>query len=208
MALDSDGDGVADYKDKEPYSPAGYLDRVDKSTGIANVPKEPVLTEADVNRIVDGKIAGLKTALDASVASQKNNAIVDWFLPMVHFDFDRYNVRTSEFDKLYQVATVMKQNPGINVLVSGHADKVSGVKYNDVLSFNRAQAAIDHLVSKYGIERSRLVLNYGGEETTLVKTNKESLMNRRVEFRVAKGESDMGRPTGPKAGKGNKHSGY
>ncbi len=208
MALDSDGDGVADFKDKEPYSPAGYLDRVDKSTGIANVPKEPVLTEADVNRIVDGKIAGLKTALDASVASQKNNAIVDWFLPMVHFDFDRYNVRTSEFDKLYQVATVMKQNPGINVLVSGHADKVSGVKYNDVLSYNRAQAAIDHLVGKYGIERSRLVLNYGGEETTLVRTNKESLMNRRVEFRVAKGESDMGRPAGPKAGKVNKPSGY
>jgi OmpA-OmpF porin, OOP family len=210
MALDSDGDGVPDYKDKEPYSPAGYLDRVDKTTGIADVPKEPVLTEADVNRIVDGKIAGLKTALDASIASStgKNAAIVDWFLPIIHFDFDRYNVRTTEFDKLYQVANVMKQNPGINVLVSGHADKVSGNKYNSVLSFNRAQAAIDHLVGKYGIERSRLVLNYGGEETNLVKTAKESLMNRRVEFSVAKGESDMGRPAGPKAGKGNKSAGY
>jgi OmpA-OmpF porin, OOP family len=210
MPLDSDGDGVPDYKDKEPYSPAGYLDRVDKSTGIADVPKEPVLTEADVNRIVDGKIAGLKTALDASIASStgKNAAIVDWFLPIIHFDFDRYNVRTSEFDKLYQVANVMKQNPGINVLVSGHADKVSGNKYNSVLSFNRAQAAIDHLVGKYGIERSRLVLNYGGEETNLVKTAKESIMNRRVEFSVAKGESDMGRPAGPKAGKGNKSAGY
>ena len=25
IALDSDGDNIADYKDKEPYSPPGYL---------------------------------------------------------------------------------------------------------------------------------------------------------------------------------------
>jgi OmpA-OmpF porin, OOP family len=196
VTLDSDSDGLADYKDKEPFSPIGY--KVD-GMGVAQVPKEPKLTDADVNRMIDAKLANFK------LPSQKG--LVDWFLPMIHFGLDQYSINKGEYEKLYQVATVMKQNPELRVVVAGHTDRSSSNRYNNVLSYNRAKAAIDFLVSQHGISRDRLVLNWGGEDTSLVPTNAANYINRRVEFRVAAGESEMGRPDGPNAGNGGRFSG-
>lgn len=202
VTLDSDVDGIADFKDKEPYSPPGY--KVD-AMGIAQIPKEPKITEADVTRIVDDKLKGFKPA--------SQQGIIDWFLPMIHFDLDRYDIKKNEYENLYQVAQVLKQNPALKVVVSGHTDKLSGSNYNNVLSYNRAKSAIEFLVATHGVSRDRLVLNWGGEDKSLVPVTGNSMMNRRVEFRVAtSSDTEMGRPEGPKAGrgsfKGNKDAGY
>lgn len=191
VTLDSDSDGLADYKDKEPYSPPGY--KVD-GMGIAQIPKEPKITEADVNRIVDGKLKDFKVP---------QQGIIDWFLPMIHFDLDRYDIKRNEYENLYQIAQVMKQNPTIKVVVAGHTDRSSGNTYNNVLSYNRAKASIEFLVATHGISRDRLLLNWGGEDTTLVPSNGQNYINRRAEFRVATAtDKEQGRPEGPKAGKG------
>ena len=166
VILDSDGDGYTDCKDKEPHSPPGYDVNGD---GIAQIPAGPApISETDVNRIVDAKIASIPTVDPAN----------DWFLPMIHFGLDKYSIKNSEYGKLHNVATVMRLNPGIRVVASGHTDKLAGNCYNDVLSYNRANAAIDYLVSKYGISRDRFVLNWGGENTSLVPTNSSNMMNR------------------------------
>ena len=117
----------------------------------------------------------------------------------------------------------MKLCPNSCIAVVGHTDARNSDKYNNVLSYNRAKAAIDYLTTNYGISRDRFKLMYGGETTPLVKTAGSSYMNRRVEFRVCDGtEYDMGRPEGPNAGRGsgvrsagagstfsgNKNSGY
>lgn len=202
VSLDSDGDKVLDYQDKEPYSPPGY--RVD-AMGVAQVPKP--ISEADVNRIVDAKIAAIK------FPEPKGG---DWFLPMVTFNDNRYDLRYSEYEKLYQVATVLKLNPALKVVVIGAADKRGSEQYNNVLSYNRAKAAIDFLVAQHGIARERLILNWVGEGSTIVPEEGSIMQNRRVEFRVAKGETEMARPEGKEAGKtskkgsfkGNKDAGY
>lgn len=208
IVLDSDGDGVTDCKDKEPHSPPGY--KVD-GDGVASVPAPPdPMTEADVNKIVDAKMASIPRGGTTVV----NKA--DWFLPMIHYDLNKYSIKNTEYGKLHNVATVLQKNPDIRVVVSGYTDKTAGNCYNDVLSYNRAQAAIDYLTSKYGISRSRLILNWGGENTTLVPTEGRSLMNRRVEFSVATSQSDMGRPdcgvgsagSGGTNYSGNKEAGY
>ncbi len=209
MVLDSDGDGINDCKDKEPYSPPGY--KID-SEGVAQIPEPDMITEDDVNRIVDGKIASIPRP--APVVSAP--AAMDWFLPMIHFNDNRYNIKDTEYGKLHQVATVMKQNPGLRVAVTGYTDQTSSNCYNDVLSYNRAQTAIDYLVSKYGISRDRLILNWGGENNNLVPTSGKSLINRRVEFKVATTEVPMGRPNcgvnnagrGGSTYSGNKEAGY
>lgn len=198
VALDSDGDGIKDYKDKEPFSPPGYKIN---SEGVAMIPPVPTLSEGDVNKIVDGKLAAFKKDFKGG------GTLTDWFLPMIHYSFNHYDIRKEEYEKLYQVASVMKNNPNLNVVVTGFTDKTARDDYNNVLSYNRAMAAINHLVSVHGISRSRLILNYGGEGTTLVPTSGRSFMNRRVEFKVATVETEMGRPNGPKAGKGPKFSG-
>lgn len=190
VTLDSDSDKVPDFKDKEPYSPPGY--KVD-AQGVAQVPKPNWVTEADVNRIVDAKLANFKLPAPS---------INDWFFPMVNFETNSYTVRRSEFEKLYQVAQVMKSNPNIKVVVTGNTDRTSSERYNNVLSYNRANAAIAHLTSQYGIARDRLILNWAGEASAIIPTDASNLTNRRVEFRVAKGETEMARPEGPEAGKG------
>jgi OmpA-OmpF porin, OOP family len=191
--LDSDMDKVPDYKDKEPYSPPGYTVNAD---GVANVPKP--ITESDVNRIVDAKIAQIKIPQPKAT---------EWFFPMIHFEDNRYNIRPSELEKLYQVANVLKNNPDTKVVVVGHTDARGKEGYNNVLSYNRAMRAIETLGAQFGIDRSRLILNWTGEGIQLEPTAGSSVVNRRVEFRVAKGETDMPRPDGPDAGKGGKFNG-
>jgi OmpA-OmpF porin, OOP family len=207
IALDSDTDGIADYKDKEPFSPIGFP--IDKTTGVAQVPKTVFMTEPDVDRIVDAKLAKFQAM--SPNQSVKGGGMADWFLPMIHFDLDKANIKQSEYGNLSAVASVMKSNPGINVVVGGHTDKLSSDGYNQGLSYRRANNAIDVLVNRFGIDRSRLVLNYGGENTTLVPSSGNSYMNRRVEFKVAQGESEMSAPASgmkKKSYKGNKSAGY
>jgi len=198
VALDSDSDGIIDLNDKEPFSPPGY--KISKD-GIAMIPPEPKVTEDDVNKIVDGKLAAFKTDFKGG------GTLTDWFLPMIHYNLNHYDIRHQEYEKLYQVATVLKNNPDIRIVVTGFTDKTAKDDYNNVLSYNRSMAAIQHLVNVHGISRTRLVLNYGGEGTTLVPTDGRSFMNRRVEFKVATVETDMGRPEGPNAGRGPSFSG-
>ena len=205
VALDSDGDGIPDYKDKEPFSPPGY--KVD-ANGVAQVPKPAYVTETDVDRIVSAKLAKWDATHAPTTAV---SGIADWFLPMIHFDFNKSSIKESEFGNLQNVATVLKANPGIRVVVNGHTDKVSSESYNQALSYRRAEAAVDHLVKKYSIDRSRLVINYQGKDNVLVNTKSADYMNRRVEFKVAQGETEMPAPMKEmksKKYKGNKNAGY
>ena len=190
VTLDSDGDGIADYQDKEPYSPPGYS--VD-GEGKAQIPNPGYVTEGDVNRMIDAKLANFKGG----------GTLSDWFLPMIHFNNDSYSIRQADYGHMANIAYVLKSNPGTRLVVDGFADKTASDRYNAVLSYNRAKSAIDFLTNVHGISPDRLVLNYDGEENVLVPTNGSSFMNRRVEFKIAKGgETSMGRPEGPNAGRG------
>lgn len=216
VTLDSDGDNVVDCKDQEPYSPPGF--EVDRN-GVAQITNPPI-TEDQVVDLINQRAAAMEANLN-------------WFLPMVHFDLDKYYIKPEFFGSLHHVAAVMRSHPDIKVVANGFADNRSTSEYNNVLSYNRANEIINYLVANYNIPRSRFILNYGGEESPLAKDLKDDFnttrneefkhyMNRRVEFRVATStDTDMSRPAGPEAGKntpgsarpgskfsGNYNSGY
>lgn len=217
VTLDSDNDGLADCKDQEPYSPPGF-DVDDK--GVAMIPK--AITEDDVNAIVDTKAAAIMSTVNANAANRSDCG--KWFLPMIHYDLDKYSIKPEFYGHLHHVANVLKMCPELCVTAVGHTDVRSGDNYNQVLSYNRTKAAIDYLASNYGIDRSRVKLMYGGENTPLIGSSNgeaQHYMNRRVEFRVCQaGDYDMARPEGADAGSGsrsgstgtqysgNKNSGY
>ena len=131
---------------------------------------------------------------------------------MVHFNLDKYTVKNSEAGKIAGVANVLKANPSLRLVVTGYTDQTATDSYNNVLSYNRAKSVIDYMVTNYKVSRDRLILNYGGEQTNLVPVAGASYMNRRVEFKAATTETEMGRPEGPEAGSGsfsgNKKAGY
>src|SRR5690606_33293524 len=150
VALDSDQDGVADYMDKEPFSNPGF--DVDDD-GVAIIPDQGYLTEDEVNTLVNNKMSNLR---------------MDWWLPMVHFDLDKYYVKPAYYGALMQVATVLQNQPDLKVVVRGHTDNRGNQEYNRVLSYNRAKAVVDYLVERYGVAEERFVIQYGGEENELV----------------------------------------
>ncbi len=217
VTLDSDNDGVPDYQDQEPFSPPGYA--VDAS-GVAQAPtgaggSAPNMsrfpTRDEVKSMIDDALRGYNLS---EGTSSGGSTLADWFLPMIHFDVDSYKIKYSDYGNLANIARVMKSNPEMKVVVTGFADNTGSDTYNRVLSYNRAKAAIDFLVEKHGIPRSRLILNYAGEEDPLVPVSGSSFMNRRVEFRVAtRDDREMNKPEDlPNAGKnkfrGNREAGY
>ncbi|MBI1225701.1 MAG: OmpA family protein [Bacteroidetes bacterium] len=135
-------------------------------------------------------------------------AITDWFLPIVHFNIDDSKIRYSEYGNLASVAHVMKSNPDMTIVVTGFTDKTASDEYNLDLSYRRAKAAIEHLVNVHGIPRSRLLLNYNGEDYPLVPSTGSTIMNRRVEFRAATADDvEMENPI-PISKKSNKKGGF
>ncbi len=202
VALDSDADNLPDYKDKEPFSPPGY--KVD-GNGVAQVPKPAYLTQPEVDKLIDDKLNKFKATMPAPQSTTTTSSMASWFLPIIHFDLDKSAIKESEISNLKSVANVLAENPGVRVLVTGYTDKSAADGYNQGLSYRRAQASIDYLVKNFGVDRSRLVLNYSGEENVLVKTNAQNFVNRRVEFKVAQSESEMSAPA--KSVKSKKYKG-
>ncbi len=201
VTLDSDSDGIPDCQDKEPYSPPGYP--VDPQ-GVAQVPTPEGPDLSDYVR--KGELPAPQV-ITQTVAAAPSGCSGDWFLPMIHFDLDKYYLKPEFYPQLHHVATVLKRCPNIQIVVKGHTDVRLPSEYNQVLSYKRAEKAINYLVSNYNIDRSRLVLNYGGEVENLVPNlpdnhahSKEKeisqYMNRRVEFIVADGtQYEMGIPS-------------
>lgn len=186
IALDSDGDGIADFKDKEPFSPPGYT--VSKE-GVADV--KCCITMDDVNKAINAKAGAMMGSRDDCGK---------WFLPMIHFDLDKATIKPEFYGHLHHVATVMKMCPDVCITVQGHTDVRSSNNYNSSLSYNRAENVINYLVSQYGVDRNRIKLMYGGEDTPMVGSSRrevEHYMNRRVEIRVCQPtDSEMAKPEG------------
>jgi OOP family OmpA-OmpF porin len=198
VTLDSDGDGIIDCKDKEPYSPPGLP--VD-ANGVAQKPR--YATQPEVEEMIKNIKFPTPTVAPTTVVA--TGCSDNWFLPMIHFDLDKYYLKPEYYPQLHQVATILKNCPEIRVVAVGHTDNRKDNGYNQVLSYKRAKKVIDFLASNYQIDRSRLLLNYGGEEINLVgglpanhntthSQEQGHYMNRRVEFKVATTESEMGVP--------------
>jgi len=197
--LDSDRDGVPDFRDREPYNPPRAGESV-SADGVIENPNPAVrpgmaggagggVTEERVREIVGEMLSDYQLTESA-------NSVADWFLPMIHFGNEAYNVKYSDYGTLAGIARMMKNNPQMRLVVTGHTDATGPEDANDILSYQRAKSVIEHLVQNHGIGRGRLVLHWKGQTEALVPTS-SSYMNRRVEFRVASPEDvEMDPPSG------------
>ncbi len=183
LPLDSDGDGIPNFQDDEPYLPKGskIATRQDGET--------PINSEEDLRKVVGDELEEIikgsgKNGRGSAVAALAGG-ITEWFLPIVHFNIDSYKVRYADYGNLASIARVMKSNADLQLVITGFTDKTASDQYNLDLSYRRAKEVIEHLVNVHGISRSRLLLNFNGEDAPLVPSTGSTLMNRRVEFRIA-----------------------
>lgn len=106
----------------------------------------------------------------------------------IHFDFDRYDIRSRDAKVLEENARWLKANASALVLIEGHADERGTNEYNLALGERRAKATRDYLVS-LGVSRSRISIIPYGEERPVCTAHTEDCwaQNRRGHFLVRLG---------------------
>jgi OOP family OmpA-OmpF porin len=104
----------------------------------------------------------------------------------VNFDFDRAEIRPDAAVILDEAASILNENTGVRVEVSGHTDATGTDEYNQGLSERRARSVADYLSSK-GVSADRLdTAGYGESKPVADNATRDGrAQNRRVELNVA-----------------------
>ncbi len=177
---DSDGDGVPDYLDKCPGTPAGVA--VDKNgcprdsdgDGVPDYldkcPGTPPGTRVDSN--------GCPPPAKATMTNQGS-----YYFGKIYFDFNKTAIKPNSRPVLQNVIEYLEENPEVRLEIQGHADIIGAQGYNLKLSETRAKAVKEYLVSK-GIAPERLTTKGFGVTRPVApnKTKAGRAKNRRIEF--------------------------
>ncbi|WP_192348115.1 OmpA family protein [Algoriphagus sp. Y33] len=183
MLKDSDGDGVPDYLDKEPNTPAGARvnssgmtldsdgdgtpDHMDKCPFLPG----PASTNGCPVEEVDEQVDFFKKAI--------NDGYVN-----VYYAFDSSKPLGYSISAASYVSNFLKKNPGVSVEIKGYADELGPEDYNMKLSERRAKSVYDILVAS-GVDASRLSYKGYGEDTSVDKSSADARqMARRASFEV------------------------
>lgn len=103
----------------------------------------------------------------------------------IHFAVDRAAVRPEDAAALDANAQWLKANPGVLVLIEGHADERGSDAHNLGLGERRAKAAREALVAR-GVEPSRITVKAYGEQRPVCTDRADPCWarNRRAHFLV------------------------
>jgi peptidoglycan-associated lipoprotein len=81
----------------------------------------------------------------------------------VHFEYDRYTVKSEDRDLLQRQAAWLQKYPQVRVTIEGHCDERGTREYNLALGARRANAVKEYLAS-LGISSARVdTISYGKE---------------------------------------------
>ncbi len=104
-------------------------------------------------------------------------------LRMIHFEFDKADIRPDDASIIEANARWLRDNPGHIVLVQGHCDERGTNEYNLALGERRARSAMNFLVAQ-GVASARFTVVSYGEERPLCREESETCwaQNRRAMF--------------------------
>lgn len=121
-----------------------------------------------------------RAALDSAIKALQAR------LKDVHFDFDKYVVRSEDKPILKEVSDALLQNKNVRVMIEGHCDERGTNEYNLALGDKRANAVKEYLRS-LGTPSGRMDSISYGEEKPLCKESTEECWakNRRAHFALS-----------------------
>lgn len=121
---------------------------------------------------------------DSVAAAQRASQQMQTVLTtMVHFDYDRSQIRPGDAQVLDLKIPILQANPEVRLQVAGNCDERGSDEYNLALGNRRAMAVRTYLAS-HGIDASRLELVSYGEERPVDPGHNETAwaMNRNGQF--------------------------
>jgi len=145
----------------------------------------------DVSTLVDiDKVTGLSKTINFNVKLEPIELDKEVVIENIFYDYDKANIRTDARAPLDSLAQLLIENPEISIELASHTDCRGEIDYNLTLSEQRAQSAVEYIVSK-GIASNRLKSRgYGeGSPTNLCNcdvdcSESDHQENRRTTFKV------------------------
>ena len=172
--FDKDKDGVKDSTDLCPNK-FGSMN----AYGCPDVDNDGIPNDFDLCPNLFGKIE----LQGCPEITQFEQNIIIKALEDLKFDFDKSEINYSSYPTLTDITLLLLKNPKMFLHITGYSSSEGSSEYNLGLSARRAKA-VQNFFTGRGIKKSRLILDYLGEEAPLNNNENENekAQNRRVEF--------------------------
>lgn len=118
------------------------------------------------------------------VQEEAKPTLDDVIPPVVYFEFDNYELTDSARDSLDGFAQRIELFTNYSLEIYGHTDLVGNKSYNQKLALKRANRVMNYL-KELGLDAEMKATTFG-EEQPAVNTEKERMINRRVEIKIVK----------------------
>jgi len=141
------------------------------------------LREEELKKPTEGELE--KTLVTKKEPGIEGEVFESKLLKDIHFDFDKYDVRSVDEAVLKENAVFLKNNPKMKIQIEGHCDERGTVEYNLALGERRANNTKKYLVF-LGIPSDRISTISFGKERPLDKGHHEEAWtkNRRAHIVV------------------------
>ena len=141
------------------------------------------LREEELKKPTEGELE--KTLVAKKEPGIEGEVFESKLLKDIHFDFDKYDVRSVDEAVLKENAVFLKNNPKMKIQIEGHCDERGTVEYNLALGERRANNTKKYLVF-LGIPSDRISTISFGKERPLDKGHHEEAWarNRRAHIVV------------------------
>jgi len=141
--------------------------------------------------------ARARAAADAAAraAAQRQSQLAAEIAAVIHFDYDKSDIKPEDQATLDRKAAILMANPGLQLLIAGNADNRGSVEYNLSLGNRRAAAAQRYLANK-GVAAGQMSIVSYGEERPVNPADNEAAWaeNRNDQFTPTAGGSNLMAP--------------
>ncbi len=140
-----------------------------------------VIVDVVASKAVDINMVTVKASDIADALATKGT----FDLYGILFDTDKTAIKPESGKTLDEVGSLLKIDRALRLEISGHTDNTGDKDHNQKLSEGRAQAVVDVLVKKYGINPERLQAKGYGDARPVAANDSDAnkAKNRRVELR-------------------------
>ena len=163
--------------------PANFSFNLSAGKGKVDMKAGEILVGFDV--VIGQPVADQMVVVKAEDMAKQlaNSGVVDIY--GILFDIDKTAIKPESKATLDQVALLLKNDPKLNLEISGHTDNTGSADHNAKLSQGRADAVVAALVKSYGVAATRLhAKGYGATKPVDTNDNENGRSkNRRVELK-------------------------
>jgi len=140
-------------------------------------------------------IAAAQRAAEAAARERAVAAARATLEEMVHFDYDKSDIRTDAAAILRRKVDVLRASPQVQLRITGNADERGSTEYNLALGQRRAES-VRQFLTGFGLDAGRFSITSLGEENPIAMGHDEAAwaQNRRAEFQITAGANAINPP--------------